>query len=1390
MFDINNLAAMQVGLASPETIRNWSHGEVINSETINYRSHKPEFGGLFCEQIFGPVKDYECSCGKYKNMRFQGTTCEKCHVEVISKEWRRERFGHIELVSPCTHIWYLKGIPSRIGLVLDMSPKELEEIVYFAGHICLNPGTSTVLKKKEFFNDSEDSRNTFVNAILAFKDQIPEGSADSLKAEEIIARLQNRNETFDFLSTTAFVAKYTGAEFGEGAASIKRLLQEVDLEEEYKTLTAKIHDATGQARLKLAKRLEVIEAFRNSNQKPEWMVLDVIPVIPPELRPMLQLDGGRFTDSDINDLYRRVIIRNNRLKKLIENNSPSVILMNEKRMLQEAVDALIDNGRRGKPTPGKNGRPLKSLSSGLKGKQGRFRQNLLGKRVDYSGRSVIAVGPSLKMYQCGLPREMAVQLLRPFIAAILLKRGVVTAHRQADKLIDAYDPKVYDIVEEIIGQHPVLLNRAPTLHRLSIQAFQPVLVDGHAIRLHPLVCPGFNADFDGDQMAVHVPLGKAAQEEALDLMLASNNILGPKDGKAIVIPSQDMVLGNYYLTEEESRVDMLNRARDIRKVTVYDEAEKTANEKAALQQEEYSKQEGRIFGSVQAVMEAYETGSIQIHTRIVVPAKALHKTFGDDLSVYALPSDVENKYLITTVGKIIFNELFPDDFVFINSNKPASINRDAIESWFVSPKELQEKHDALEEKIAKLSDEDAVKYLVNTYFKKGDAYLDEHYKDSDFVELAKIALSLHKEEDNLGEYICLSNLRKAIAKKDIGSIIDMVFHKYDMKDERQVESKPSKTSAILDKIKDQGFKYSTISSVTIALSDIKDIKNKDGFVKAGQEKVEKINEAYNEGFITNEERYKQVINIWTAVTDQVAGEVAAYMKKDNRNPLIIMADSGARGSLANFKQLIGMKGLVSNPKNEAIELPIISSYRTGVKVNEFFINTHGARKGGADTALKTADSGYLTRRLVDVSQDVIVREDDCHCDHGYKVRKIEKKTAAGNMEVIASVSSRINGRYAMHDIVNPTTGEIIVPGNTLISEAQAQEVEKAGIEEVEIRSIFTCQTKEGVCRHCYGLNMATGHLVELGEAVGIMAAQSIGEPGTQLTMRVFHTGGMAGEDITSGLPRVQELVEARNPKGQAIIAKFAGVVTNIEHKDDGAAVVTITSSAKSTVESNTAEVETYDVPRNAKLADNIKVGGLVEAGGFITKGSKKLQDLLDYTDVSTVESYLLREIKMVYAAQGIELSDKHLEIIIRQMLRKMFITDSGDTNLLPGTRVDIDRYTEANQIALANDKRPAIGRPLILGITKAALETESFLSAASFQETTRVLTDAAIKAKRDNLHGLKENVITGKLIPTGSGLYTEEEEKERLSHFDVLTKMKEVKAQYIEAHDRKDNLND
>ncbi len=1399
MFDINNLAAMQVGLASPDTIRGWSHGEVINSETINYRSHKPEFGGLFCEQIFGPVKDYECSCGKYKKMRYQGTTCEKCHVEVISKEWRRERFGHIELVSPCTHIWYLKGIPSRIGLLLDMSPKELEEVVYFAGHLCLNPGTSTILKKKQFFNDSPDSRNAFVQAIEAIQQSgdIIDGSADFYKAQEIIERLLNPNETFDFASTSAFVAKYTDAEFGEGAAAVKRLLSEIDLDEEFNILTDKVNNEKGQARLKSAKRLEVVEAFRNSNQKPEWMVLDVIPVIPPELRPMLQLDGGRFTDSDINDLYRRVIIRNTRLKKLIENNAPSVILCNEKRMLQEAVDALIDNGRRGKPTVGKNGRELKSLSSGLRGKQGRFRQNLLGKRVDYSGRSVIAVGPNLKMYQCGLPREMAVQLLRPFISAILLKRGIVTAHKQAEKLIDSYDPKVYDIVEEIIGQHPVLLNRAPTLHRLSIQAFQPVLVDGHAIRLHPLVCPGFNADFDGDQMAVHVPLGKAAQSEALNLMLASNNILGPKDGKTVVVPGQDMVLGNYYLTAEESIVDMLNRAKDLRKVTVYDEAEKAANEKAAVQQETFAKEEGKIFGSVTSVFEAYETGSIQIHTRIVIPAKAIHKTFGDDLNEFALPKDVENKYLITTVGKVIFNEIFPDDFVYINCNKPASINRETIESWFVSPADVQKEHDALEAKIGSLSDDEAIKFIVENYFMKEDkktgklVYIDEHYRDSDYPELAKIALAFHKDGNNLSEHICLTNLLTGIGKKDIGALIDMVFHKYDMKDEDRVEPKPCKTSAILDKIKDQGFKYSTISSVTIALSDIKDIKNKDGYVAEGQKKVEAINAAYKLGYIENEERYKQVCKVWTNVTDQVAKEVAGYMKKDNRNPLIIMADSGARGSLDNFKQLIGMKGLVSNPKNEAIELPIISSYRSGVKVNEFFINTHGARKGGADTALKTADSGYLTRRLVDVSQDVIVREDDCHCDHGYKVRKIEKAASSGGeAKVIASLSSRINGRFAMHDIINPTTGEVIVPANTLIHEDQAKAVEKAGIEEVEIRSIFTCQTKEGVCRHCYGLNMATGHLVQLGEAVGIMAAQSIGEPGTQLTMRVFHTGGMAGEDITSGLPRVQELVEARNPKGQAIIAKFAGKVTDITNNPDGSQAVTITSLAGPTAENPMAEAEVYDIPRNTKLADGVTKGATIEAGGLITKGSKRLQDLLDYTDVSTVETYMLKEIKSVYASQGIELSDKHLEIVIRQMLRKMFINDSGDTKLLPGTRVDIDRYTEANQEALINGLHPAVGRPLILGITKAALETESFLSAASFQETNRVLTDAAIKAKRDNLHGLKENVITGKLIPTGSGLFTEEEEKALLNNFDVLTKMKEVKAQYVEAHDRKDSIAD
>ncbi len=1320
MFDINELAAMQVGLASPETIRSWSHGEVTKPETINYRSQKPEMGGLFCEKIFGPAKDYECHCGKYKKIRYQGITCEKCGVEVISKEWRRERFGHIELVSPCTHIWYLKGIPSRMGLILDVSPKALEEVVYFAAHIVLNPGSSTVLKYKDFL-DEKSAREKFVAAINEFKDQIPQESADYLRAAELIEKMQNPNETFDFFTNSAFISKYTGAEFGEGAAAIKRLLHEVDLDKEYETISREIRGFSGQKRVKFAKRLEVIQAFRDSGQKPEWMVLDVIPVIPPDLRPMLQLDGGRFAASDLNDLYRRVISRNTRLKKLIDMNAPYVILMNEKRMLQEAVDALIDNGRRNKPVTGPSGRALKSLSSGLKGKQGRFRQNLLGKRVDYSGRSVIAVGPELKMYQCGLPREMAIQLLRPFIAAILIQEGYVTAHKQADKIIDRYDSHVFDIVEKIISEHPVLLNRAPTLHRLSIQAFQPILVDGHAIRLHPLVCPGFNADFDGDQMAVHVPLGKAAQEEALDLMLASNNILGPKDGKPIVIPSQDMVLGNYYLTIEESREDFLTRAKELRSIKIANRLEKEATEDEAQKFERYAEMEGKYFPSVQSVIDAYEAKAISLHNRIAIRAKSLHKTFGDDLSVASLPNSVKDKYLITTVGKIIFNEIFPDDFVYINGDNP-NADQKTIESWFVD---------------------------------KGT---------------------------DIKAYIAAQPFHAPIKKKQLGIIIDMAFHKYDMKSASNGIGgfAPSKTSAILDKIKDQGFKYSTASSVTVAISDIRTIADKAPMVEKGQEKVDKILNLYQKGMLSDAERHKAVVDTWTQVSDEVKNKVREYLEQDKRNPLVIMSDSGARGSIDNFKQLIGMKGCVANPKNEVIELPITSSYREGMKVAEFFINTHGARKGGADTALKTADSGYLTRRLVDVAQDVVVRESDCHCDHGFKVREIRDTSRD---TVIVKLEDRLAGRFAMHDVLNPETGEVIVPANTMISDEQAMTIVKCGIKEVEIRSLFTCETKNGVCQHCYGRNMATGRLVEVGEAVGIMAAQSIGEPGTQLTMRVFHTGGMAGSDITQGLPRVQELVEARNPKGEALISEIDGTVTDIEDLHDGRYKVSVTSSSASTSEHPEGpETKEYTTGYGVRL--RVKKGSHVENGGKITEGAINPKQLLEVADVEKVEVYMIKEIQKVYAAQGIGISDKHLEVIIRQMLRKMVIIDGGDTELLPGTRVDVERYTAQNQKALLEGKRPALAHPLVLGITKAALETESFLSAASFQETTRVLTDASIKAKFDPLHGLKENVITGKLIPAGTGLLSEEVENERLKDFTVLKKMEEVRDQYIEDHER------
>ncbi len=1416
MFDINKLAAMQVGLASPEEIRNWSRGEVTRPETINYRSQKPEPGGLFCEKIFGPSKDYECHCGKYKKIRYQGMTCEKCGVEVISKEWRRERFGHIELVSPCTHIWYLKGIPSRMALILGIPAKQLEEIVYFAAHVVLresDPAISKVLERKTFL-DEANARIKFVECIESFKHLIDPDSADALKADELIEKMQNPQETFDFFTNAAFISKYTGAEFGEGASAIKQLLHEVDLDEEFEAASKEIAKSTGQNRLKQAKRLEVIQAFRDSKQKPEWMILDVIPVIPPDLRPMLQLDGGRFAASDLNDLYRRVISRNTRLKKLIDMNAPYVILMNEKRMLQEAVDALIDNGRRNKPVTGPSGRPLKSLSSGLKGKQGRFRQNLLGKRVDYSGRSVIAVGPYLKMYQCGLPREMAIQLLRPFIAALLIKRGLVSAHKQADKIIDRYDSVVFDIVEEIISQHPVLLNRAPTLHRLGIQAFQPVLVDGHAIRLHPLVCPGFNADFDGDQMAVHVPLGKEAQAEVLSLMLASNNILGPKDGKPIVIPGQDMILGNYYLTQEESKADFLNHAKALRALTIYDEDEKRLNEDKAELEERFAALEGKVFAHVSEVIEAYESGLISLHNRIAIRAERIHKTFApendpDNIKEYGLPYDAHGKYLLTTVGKVIFNEIFPDDFNYINDEPGA--NLETIKSWFVpmgtNIKEVLENtplHGPIKKKqLGKIIDLVFHKYDMNEDgFVKKLQDLSDEYQQTDRTNpvsfMNRASEIMEKEVAAIGEAALaqetkhnhiLNGARNAIAAVEEGTSDATVAMERIKK--LLIEPYPSKTSAVLDKIKDQGFKYSTLSSVTVSLSDITPISGKEELVEAYREKVAHINTiAYDKGFLSEDERHEAVVKLWQACTEEVRQLVKKHVTRPDQkqNPVIIMLDSGSRGSIDNFNQLEGMKGLVAAARGSAhkdyvYEMPIVSSYRQGLTIAEYFHNTHGSRKGGADTALKTADSGYLTRRLVDVAQDVIVREEDCHCDHGFKVREI--KDTARNV-VLVKLKDRLIGRYAMHDVVNPETGEIIVKANTLISEEEANAVVNAGITEVEIRSLFTCQTKSGVCQHCYGLNMATGHLVELGEAVGIMAAQSIGEPGTQLTMRVSHTGGMATTDITQGLPRVQEIVEARNPKGEALISEIDGKVIDIKDDGNGRNEVTIESLSKTTAESGEPEIKTYVTSYGSRL--RVKKGDVISAGGKITEGAINPKQLLEVSSVEKVQVYMIKEIQKVYAAQGIGISDKHLEVIIRQMIRKMIVIDGGDTPLLPGIRVDIERYTACNQEALLAGKRPALAYPLVLGITKAALETESFLSAASFQETTRVLTDAAIKSKKDPLHGLKENVITGKLIPAGTGLLTREEEAKHLEGFSVESKMRQVKAQYIEAHDRQEVL--
>ena len=1258
MFDVNRIAAVQVGLASPAKIREWSHGEVKKPETINYRSQKPEMDGLYCERIFGPSKDYECHCGKYKKIRFKDIVCEKCGVEVTTKAVRRERMGHIELCSPCAHIWYLKGIPSRMGLILHILPKQLEEVIYFVSHICLNPGSSNILKYRQVL-DEKTCRIEFVEVIKEIKNTLDPESYDYQKADELIQRLENPQETFNFTSTSNFISKYTGAEFGSGAEAIKRLLSEVDLEKEFDSIQEELKNASGQARTKLYKRLECVEAFKNSNNRPEWMIIDALPVIPPDLRPMLQLDGGRFATSDLNDLYRRVITRNTRLKREIDMNAPDVILMNEKRMLQEAVDALIDNGRRTKPVTGPGGRALKSLSSTLKGKQGRFRQNLLGKHVDYSGRSVIAVGPFLKMYQCGIPREMAVQLFRPFIAAVMIKEGIANSHKQANKMIDHYDERVLDIVERVVREHPVLLNRAPTLHRLGIQAFKPVLVNGRAIRLHPLVCAGFNADFDGDQMAVHVPLSYAAQQEALQLMLASHNILGPKDGKPIVTPSQDMILGNYYLTIEKNAEDFLKHAQEC-----YDRGDVSEGDLYTS----FAHMEGTVYRNVDEVMLAYQTKKVSLHNRIAIKGSVMGKL--------GFTEEMNNSYLITTVGKIIFNSIFPKEFPYLNDTSKENLLSDQI-SFFVP---------------------------------KGT---------------------------NIKEYIASMPLRSPFAKGNISKIINEVFNRY----------QADVTSEVLDKLKDQGFGYSTVAGVTVSISDISVIEGKSELIHEGDKEVNEIQKMFDKGLLTDAERHKQVTGVWSKVKDDIENILKAKIDSDRTNPIFMMSKSGARGNSSNFVQLCGLRGLMAKPSGETIEIPIKSCFREGLTVSEFFISTHGARKGGADTALKTADSGYLTRRLVDVSHDVIIREVDCKADRGFMVREIRDTKKD---QVIVPLLDRLIGRYTVREVINPTTGEIIVGANELMDENTAKAIVNAGVKEVEIRSLFTCETKDGVCVHCYGRNLATGKLVEIGEAVGVMAAQSIGEPGTQLTMRTFHTGGVAGGDITDGLPRVAELFEARNPKGEALISEISGVVSSIK-QNGGIYTVTV---------KNDLEEKVYTTIYNAKL--RVKEGDQVTNGQKITEGAINPKELLRVSDVTKVQNYILKEVQKVYKGNGIDVSDKHIEVIVRQMLRKMSIIDSGETNMLPGTKVNVINFTQENEKALINGKRPAVGTPIILGITKAALDTESFLSSASFQETTKVLTDAAIKGKIDYLHGLKENVMIGKLIPAGTGLRNDEEEDEEL----------------------------
>ncbi|MHC9161822.1 DNA-directed RNA polymerase subunit beta' [Exiguobacterium profundum] len=1176
MVDVNRFEYMKIGLASSEKIRSWSYGEVKKPETINYRTLKPEKDGLFCERIFGPTKDWECYCGKYKRIRYKGVICDRCGVEVTKAKVRRERMGHIELAAPVSHIWYFKGIPSRMGLVLDMSPRALEEVIYFASYVVTEPG-DTPLEKKQLLSEKE-------------------------------FRLYREKYGSDFKADM-------------GAEAIRTLLQDVNLEKEVGELREELKTVQGQRRTRAIKRLEVLDAFFTSGNNPDWMILEVLPVIPPELRPMVQLDGGRFATSDLNDLYRRVINRNNRLKRLLDLGAPNIIVQNEKRMLQEAVDALIDNGRRGRPVTGPGNRPLKSLSHMLKGKQGRFRQNLLGKRVDYSGRSVIVVGPNLKMYQCGLPKEMALELFKPFVMKELVGRGIASNIKNAKRKIEKMQPEIWGVLEEVIREHPVLLNRAPTLHRLGIQAFEPILVEGRAIRLHPLVCTAYNADFDGDQMAVHVPLSAEAQAEARLLMLAAQNILNPKDGKPVVTPSQDMVLGNYYISLE--REDAVGQ--------------------------------GKVFSNVNEALIAYQNGYVHLHSRVALPARTLNNpTFTDEQN---------EKLLITTVGKMIFNEILPNTFPYLNEPTMENLQEATPDNYFI-------------DKGANVAEEIASRPIIDP-FKKGF----------------------------------------------LGKVIAEVFQKFET----------TETSRMLDRMKDLGFKHSTKAGVTVGIADIIVLPDKQEILDEAQKQVDQIMKSFRRGLITEDERYERVVRAWNEAKDEIQSRL---MKSLNRlNPIFMMSDSGARGNASNFTQLAGMRGLMAAPSGRIIELPIKSSFREGLTVQEYFISTHGARKGLADTALKTADSGYLTRRLVDVAQDVIIREEDCGTDRGIRVSALREGT-----EEIESLYDRLVGRTSFETVTHPETGEVLIDKNELITEDIARIIVDAGVEKVEIRTAFTCNTSHGVCKKCYGRNLATGSNVEVGEAVGIIAAQSIGEPGTQLTMRTFHTGGVAGDDITQGLPRIQEVFEARNPKGQAVISEISGTVIDFTESRD---------KRELTVE-GFSETRSYTIPFGARL--RVQIGDTVEAGEVFTEGSIDPKELLAVRGVSGVQNYLLQEVQKVYRMQGVEIGDKHVEVMVRQMLRRVKVIESGDTPLLPGSLVDISVFKEACKDAIRDGKHPATAKPVLLGITKASLETDSFLSAASFQETTRVLTDAAIKGKRDYLLGLKENVIIGKLVPAGTGM--------------------------------------